>query len=73
MFIRETALTYYNTIGKTIYPNNLSRGKLITINPELHSCCLLVYVLFYQTGYWRGQRRTDFVPWPKYHKKRNHL
>jgi hypothetical protein len=33
MFIRETALTYYNTIEKTIYTDNPFRGKLIVINP----------------------------------------
>ncbi len=35
MFNQETALKYYNTFEKTICPYNLSRGKLIALNPEL--------------------------------------
>jgi hypothetical protein len=31
MFIRETVLTYYYPIKKTIYPDNLSSGKLIVL------------------------------------------
>jgi hypothetical protein len=44
-------------------------SKTLLLNPYF----LAMYVKCSQTVFWSGQRRTDFVPWPKYHKKRNHL
>ena len=34
--------------------------KTVNQNPQLNPCCFLMYVKFYQTGFWSGQRKTDF-------------